>query len=71
MTLESGTSLDSVEILEYLLLYRPDDVCRNVVESETRTVGGKLQIRFKCPPGTIRGSDYPPSDVKNGKKFFK
>jgi len=64
--LESGWTLDPVEALKYFLQYRSDDVCHNVVESETRDVQGKSQIRFKCPPGTIRGSDYPPSDVKGG-----
>ena len=67
---DAGFTMDPVEGLRYFLLFRSDDVCKNPVGSETRSVRGKLQIRFKCPPGTIRGTDFPPTDIHGGEQLF-
>nr|CAB3235280.1 peroxidase [Phallusia mammillata] len=66
LTTEGGKKIEARELLDFLLLNRPDDVCPRVLGSEKRSVFGKNQIRFKCSPGTIKGSPYPPADVKMG-----
>uniref|UniRef100_H2ZLX8 WxxW domain-containing protein n=1 Tax=Ciona savignyi TaxID=51511 RepID=H2ZLX8_CIOSA len=49
-------------VLRILRVYRPDDVCNDVLGKEMRTVNRHMQIRFKCPPGQIKGTDFPPVD---------
>uniref|UniRef100_H2ZPC3 WxxW domain-containing protein n=1 Tax=Ciona savignyi TaxID=51511 RepID=H2ZPC3_CIOSA len=54
-----GLELSAAETFNYVLSHRTDEVCREVLDTETRIVNGRAQVRFQCPPGTIRYSDYP------------
>ncbi|XP_078492478.1 myeloperoxidase [Ciona intestinalis] len=54
LPLNPGTS-----VLRSLRVYRPDDVCNDVMGTDMRSVNGYMQIRFKCPPGQISGTDFP------------
>ena len=56
----NGVTLSSGETLSLLLTTRPDHVCHQVLDTETREVQGSLQVRYKCLPGTIKHSDFPP-----------
>ena len=56
------------EAYDMLLITRPDDVCRQVLNTQTRRIRSgrtlRTQVRFECLPGTIKRSDFPrvPSD---------
>ena len=56
------------EVYDILLITRPDDVCRQVLNTQTRRIRSgrtvRTQVRFECLPGTIKRSDFPrvPSD---------
>ncbi|XP_078483095.1 LOW QUALITY PROTEIN: salivary peroxidase/catechol oxidase-like [Ciona intestinalis] len=54
-----GMELTVAETFNHLLRHRIDEVCREVLETETKVVNGRTQVRFQCPPGTTRYSDYP------------
>uniref|UniRef100_F6Q6M5 WxxW domain-containing protein n=3 Tax=Ciona intestinalis TaxID=7719 RepID=F6Q6M5_CIOIN len=56
---KNGNQLSTTALLDDLLVRRPDDVCSKVLGTEERTVRGNKQIRFKCPPGSIRATDFP------------
>ncbi|CAK8685031.1 unnamed protein product [Clavelina lepadiformis] len=65
-----GHSLSSQQVLSDLFLNRPDDVCSKTLGSEERIVKGNKQIRFICPAGSIRGSDFPNVDESKGAWSF-
>nr|XP_039255236.1 lactoperoxidase-like [Styela clava] len=41
------------------LKFRPDEVCRDVISTETRKINGITQVRFECARGSIKKTDYP------------
>ena len=53
-------------LLRYLRVYRSDDVCDEVLGTETRVVNGFYQVRYKCPIGAIKATDFPPVDSQEG-----
>lgn len=70
-SLYSGLMTSPAETLNYLLQHQPDRVCRQVVDTETREVKKKLQVRYKCLPGTIRHSDFPSYISEDCKLLFE
>lgn len=56
-------------VLNDALIYRRDDVCRNVLNSETRYVNSIKQARFECLKGSMKGTDYPFAESEQGLVF--
>ena len=57
----------ATSLLRHLRIYRSADVCDKILDTDTRVVNGFYQVRYKCPPGAIKGTDFPPVDSQEGK----
>lgn len=56
---DEGDHISVATALNDALKFRSEDVCRDIISSETRTVNSITQARFECPRGSIRRTDYP------------
>ncbi|CAK8685029.1 salivary peroxidase/catechol oxidase-like [Clavelina lepadiformis] len=46
--------------LNHVMRYRPDEVCHQVLDTQTTKINDETLVRFQCSPGTIKHTDYPP-----------
>ena len=57
---QSSSEITAIDLHFWLLNNRPSEVCRQVLDTETRFIDQNKQVRFHCLPGTISHSDFPP-----------
>lgn len=62
----ANTTFTPPQLLGYLLDNRPSDVCEASLGFHQRIVNGNKQYQFICPPGSIRGMDFPNVDASKG-----
>jgi len=46
--------------------HRSDEACNKVLDTEQKRVNGRLLVRFQCPPGLIKFSDFPMVESAEG-----